>query len=298
MKTFWKRAGWLGLAVTTLLASFGLQLIMAFIAVIPSSVMAGIKIGMEGITDADEILRITTEMTSEAAIWGVLLYHIVSLPVFGLWYYYGCGRKKAVWPHKVFTLKSFASTFIAGFGLCVLANGIAMSLMYLTPTLYQQYVELMESAGMGLNPVAIIAAVVFAPIGEELLCRGLAMHYAEKMTEGLRSRKAAFWIANAVQALLFGIMHANFVQGTYAFVLGLALGWLRKKYNSLYPAMLAHFAVNFLSTFVMEYLFGWIPESWVGVVILLTGGVVVTGLCVLWTREKKIEAAEAEEALG
>lgn len=276
MKNLWKRTGWFGLALTALIASLGLQIIMGVIAILPASFMAGIEAGMQGITDVAEIEALVLEKSMGAAVWGVLFYHVISLPVFGLWYYFGCGRSKAVSPAKVFSVKSFLATLIAGFGLCLLANGIAMLLQYLTPTLFEQYVQMMETAGMGESPIAIIAAVLLAPIGEEILCRGIVMHYGEKMASGIGSEKVSFWIANVLQALLFGIMHGNFVQGTYAFILGMGLGLLRRRYNSLYPAMLCHFAINFLSTYVMGILFGWVPENAFGTILLFVMGIIIT----------------------
>ena len=286
MNNFWKRTGWFGLAVAALAASLVLQIIMGVIAVLPASFMAGIEAGRQGITDMAEIEALVLEKSMGAAPWGVLFYHILSLPVFGVWYYFGCGRPKAVHPKKVFTVKTFVATFITGFGLCMVANGIAMLLQYLTPALFEQYMELMESAGMGENAMTIIAAVILAPVGEEILCRGIVLHYAQKMSAGIGNEKVSFWIANVFQALLFGIMHSNFVQGTYAFILGMGLGLLRRKFNSLYPAMLCHFAINFLSTYVMGALFGWVPENALGTLLILVLGAVVTAVSAAMMKEK------------
>lgn len=291
MSNFWKRTGWFGLAVTALIASLGMQILMGVIAMLPASIMAGVEAGMQGITDMAEMEAQIMEKAMGAASWGVLFYHIISLPVFGLWYYFGCGKPKAQNPVKVLKVRGFVAAFVAGFGLCLVANGIAMVLQYLTPTLFEEYLQLMETAGMGENPVTIIAAVLLAPIGEELLCRGIIMHYGKKMAAGIGSEKVSFWIANVLQALLFGIMHGNFVQGTYAFILGMGLGLLCHRYKSLYPAMLCHFAVNFLSTYVMGYLFGWVPENLVGTLIISVLGIVITGIAAMLAKEKNIQEA-------
>lgn len=289
MSGFWKRTGWFGMAVTALLASLALQILMGVVAMLPVSIMAGVEAGMQGITDMAEVEAMITEKVMGAASWGVLFYHVISLPVFGLWYYFGCGRPKAGNPVKVLKARGIAVSFVAGFGLCLVANGIAMLLQYLTPNLFEQYMQLMESAGMGENPVTIIAAVILAPIGEELLCRGIIMHYGKKMAAGIGNETVSFWIANVLQALLFGIMHGNFVQGTYAFILGLGLGVLCRRYKSLYPSMLCHFAINFLSTYVMGYLFGWVPENMAGTLIISVLGIVITGLAAVLSKEKAVQ---------
>ncbi len=289
MNSFWKRTGWFGLAVTALIASLGLQILMGVVALLPASIMAGIEAGTKGLTDAAEIQALVAEKANGAISWGVLFYHIISLPVFGLWYYFGCGRHKAGNPVKVLKARGLIVSFVAGFGLCLVANGIAMLLQYLTPSLFESYMELMESAGMGESPVTIIAAILLAPIGEELLCRGIILHYGKKMAAGIGSENVSFWIANVLQALLFGIMHGNFVQGTYAFILGMGLGVLCRRYKSLYPSMLCHFAINFLSTYVMGYLFGWVPENMAGTLIVSVLGIAITGLAVVLGRERNIQ---------
>lgn len=272
MNQFWKRTGWVGMAVLGLLASLALQLALGSACAVVSAFIAGIRGGMQGLGE-DALMELVTNATLEGAVWGMLAYHIVSLPVFGLWYYFGCGRKKIVNPLRVIHAKTFVVILVMALGMCLFANGIVLAEEFLLPALFQQYMELLDQAGFGVNPLTVIASILAAPIGEEILCRGIIFHYAGKATEGMSNRRAAFWIANVVQALLFGIMHGNITQGAYAFVLGLALGYLRFRYDSLYASMLAHFLVNFLSNFIMGFLV--IPESMFGAVILLVLGAVI-----------------------
>ena len=75
---------------------------------------------------------------------------------------------------------------------------------------------MMERSGIGTNGMVIFATVCLAPIGEELVFRGLTMKYAEKAF-------GRFWAANLLQAFLFGVIHMNWVQGVYAFFGGLVL---------------------------------------------------------------------------
>lgn len=71
----------------------------------------------------------------------------------------------------------------------------------------------------------------------------------------------SFHIANFLQALIFGLVHFNIIQGLYAFVIGLFLGCVREKYDSLLPAMLLHFAVNASSLFLLGGLLNRIPDT-------------------------------------
>lgn len=276
MQSFWKRTGWFLLCVTALLASMILQVGLGALCMLPATFSAAAEAARMGITDFARLQEYTYEAALNAAPIGVFAYHIVSLPIFGLWLYFGCGRKKPGSPFGVFTVKRVLTVVVCGLGLCIFANGFVMAGEYLFPAAIEAYAEMMENAQMGTSIWTIIASVVLAPIGEELLCRGIIFHYAQRMMAGMKSKTAAFWAANAVQAFLFGVMHGNFVQGSYAFLLGLGLGWLRHRYDSLYPSMLGHFVVNFSSLFLIGRLLGMVPEGFLSAVgVLLAGGVLV-----------------------
>lgn len=84
-----------------------------------------------------------------------------------------------------------------------------------------------------------LATILFAPVVEEILFRGLVMNALEK------AKGPAFAIIGS--ALLFGIWHGIFIQSVYTFFLGLFAGFLYyKKRNIMYP-ITVHFVNNFLS---------------------------------------------------
>ncbi len=288
MKNPGKKFGYLGLALLALFSSLGLQMIVALAA----GVVAGVIKGMAAAAQGGDYAAAVMEAVETGVVWGVLGYHVIALPVYSLWYYFGCGRKKPGNPARVFTVKRLVFILLASAGLYLFAEGMVLSEEFLTPRLFEQYVKLMEQAQFGVNPLTIIASVLLAPIGEELLCRGVIFHYSQKATADMANRTQAFWIANGIQALLFGILHANFVQGSYAFVLGLGLGYLRYRYNSLYPSMLAHFLVNFLSTYVFSYLLQGLSESVPTALMLLVVGALIAFLGV------KIGLSEKQAGLG
>ena len=72
-----------------------------------------------------------------------------------------------------------------------------------------------------------------APVIEELVFRGLILHYC-----------SGFMAANLIQALLFGLYHGNVIQGIYAFIFGLLLGFIAIKTDSLIIGMLLHMIIN------------------------------------------------------
>lgn len=81
--------------------------------------------------------------------------------------------------------------------------------------------------------VAVIPAFV-----EEFSFRGIILGSLRKYSDGF---------AVLVSAILFGVMHGNFMQMPFAFVVGLVLGIVCVKTNSLLPSMIIHFANNAIS---------------------------------------------------
>jgi membrane protease YdiL (CAAX protease family) len=98
---------------------------------------------------------------------------------------------------------------------------------------------------------SILLAVFFSPIWEEILFRGF---FLNRLNESL-----GFWKANLIASLLFMFAHwpywvskfgfpAHVIKDSInVFLLGSLFGWLMKKTNSLWPAIGAHVANNFLS---------------------------------------------------
>ncbi|HSB11186.1 MAG TPA: type II CAAX endopeptidase family protein [Blastocatellia bacterium] len=97
----------------------------------------------------------------------------------------------------------------------------------------------------------VLAGVFVSPIWEETLFRGF---FLNRLNESL-----SFWKSNLISAALFVLAHVPYwvsknglspnVMRDLAnvFLLGCLFGWVMKKTNSLWPAIGAHIANNFLS---------------------------------------------------
>lgn len=174
---------------------------------------------------------------------------------------------------RVFTPRALLMVLVIAVGLNYGINCLLQLVYVAAPQLLENYMELMENSGLGVNAWANAAAVILAPLGEELVFRGVAFFYAGKAVSGMRNPRAAFWIANCIQALLFGIYHLNPVQGLYAFFIGLALGYLCRKYQSLIPGMLAHLVFNGMSTLLGDGIYTWIPDNAIGYSLVGAAGI-------------------------
>ncbi len=79
------------------------------------------------------------------------------------------------------------------------------------------------------NVVMLLVAWIVAPIGEELIFRGLLLRRLEKYGKVL---------AILVTSLLFGLLHMNFAQSVNAFCLGLVLGYVAMEYSVIWSILL------------------------------------------------------------
>ena len=266
MKTFWKKTGWFGMCVLVLVVSIVLQLIASVAGQIPITFAAGFQAASQGITDVELIQQIAYDAIMDNMSLILLFTHLLLLLAFGLWYRLGCIRRM---PRKQSLKQSLSGRNIlvilmVALGMCFFVN-FGMSVLYplIPSSIMEAYEEMMQSAGIGEDPLAIFAAVCIAPIGEELIYRGTCMYYANRLTEDMPDRRKAFWVANCIQALGFGVFHFNIIQGSYAFLLGLALGYLCRKCGSILASMLAHALINAASSFLWEPVANLLPESYI-----------------------------------
>lgn len=246
-------------------------------------------------TAPDYLTKISALMM-EAAPSGVTLYHIIGIFLFGFWFKL-CFKKPRPTIKKSFakvTKESVVLAVLGGLVLCLFANSTIMVEYHLIPNVVNAYMEMAETAGLGGDSLMMLfTTVIMAPIGEEFLCRGVILHYAKKAF-------GKFWLANILQAVMFGCIHGNWVQGIYAFVIGLILGWLVKKYDSLVPAMLLHFVVNASSsswaTWMMNSLYGEdMPSLPVGLVWLAVTSAAMIAILVYKDKKDREKASALNE---
>lgn len=135
-------------------------------------------------------------------------------------------------PSRVLNFKKSSPILILWGIILIIASGVVIEpLLELFPE--QWFTMLNRYMGSGIW--AIVTAVVAAPILEELLFRGVIQRSISLKYGGL--------VGVVVAAAIFGIIHFNPVQVVNAFVVGLILGFIYYKTNSLISVMIIH-AVN------------------------------------------------------
>ena len=78
---------------------------------------------------------------------------------------------------------------------------------------------------------------LLAPLAEELVFRGAVLRAL------LRWHKNA-WVGIAISAVLFAIIHMNPAQMPHAFLVGLLLGWMYYRTDSIVPGVVFHWVNN------------------------------------------------------
>lgn len=280
-----KKIGRTIVAFLPVLACFVLQvvvmLVMEIVLLFPTIMQA-----ISGKVGYDEMMLAVSGQIMDNLMTMQIAAQIAMLVVFGLWYYFVYGKKKR--PETAEKPEGIHVVLIALMGLILqLGIGSVLSLLEsMVPKLFEYYNELMELMGMGEMSLPVLIAVsIMAPLSEEVLCRGVILRLAERVSP-------RFWVVNVIQALAFGILHGNLVQGTYAFLLGLLLGYIYGKYRNIWLCMLLHAAMNF-SSFIVSPFYSLFPEESLTAVFVIVL-VVSIPLFVLCFRPFVVKRQEAQ----
>ena len=282
-----KKAGWLILTALPAALCYAMQYACAYAVLY----YYYFKLKAERPDEPSGFLKLLASVQySGNAIYGVVLYHVIAVVVFGLFYYFVWGKKKRPAGTEKPKWHRIPVIIVMGVLLQIAISG-ALNLIYVwKPEWLREYLQMMQTIGLGdMTFLVILASVILAPIGEELLCRGIMLKLAEKVTN-------RFWLANILQALAFGVIHGNLVQGSYAFILGLVLGYVYGKYRNIWICMLLHAVINFSSNYVDEIFYA-LPENafvaGMAVIVLVT--VLLLAGC-FWSLGKISKPQQTSEA--
>ena len=238
--------------------------------------------GQTGIGNPSQIFEAITGVARSSQYLQVtnITFGIVSLIVMGLWYLRRFVRPARGKIRKIpggFSIHTVLSLIILAFGLQLLGAFIVEGYGQYLPDLYEKYNSLMTHAGFdgsSLWILTVVYSVLVAPFAEEFAFRGLTYRFARGALP--------FWLANIWQALLFGILHANLIQGTYAFVIGLFLGYIAHRGRGIKYSILCHILVN-LCAFAAPGLISILTDTHRIPGMAITAGLIVFGLWIFTT---------------
>lgn len=220
----------------------GVQFVVAFVSMIilavqyavesPGNVNYVTQMLMRSIQEPDFLTNLTVIATAISAVIAVFFYWL-------LW-----GRKKTeadkqYFREKVLKGKNFLMICVATVGLYFLAILISNIIEIVSPDTMKKYNEMMDMALGGNLLMAMFATIILAPISEECIMRGMIFQNLQKYF--------SVPMAIAIQAVIFGIFHMNWVQGLYVLPVGAALGFVAAKSKSVLPCIYMHMFYNFMS---------------------------------------------------
>ena len=99
---------------------------------------------------------------------------------------------------------------------------------------------------MKYHPLCVLLLVLVGPLTEELIFRAGIVRY-------LRQRHLPSWLAAAVAALAFAVVHQNWAQAVPAFVIGWIFGLFYLRTGNLSLCLPAHIANNLFALGVMYF---------------------------------------------
>ena len=213
-----------------MLAVIGIYLLSTVATSLVVSVIAAISGGAESFAErvsSGPMSALSYALSMGATIAGVLIYRKLRR---------GTGRMFH------FSLRGFNPMLILwGFVMVLLTGVVIEPVLELFPDAFLKMIDKMGMHGGW----SILMLVVLAPVMEEVLFRGILL-------ESVRSKHSA-GRAIVVSALMFGVIHLIPQQVVNAFAIGLILGYIYVRTESLWPVIIIHALNNAMAYVIMQW---------------------------------------------
>lgn len=257
-----------------------LILVIFILSQIVASVVALAMMGMD--LTASDGLGINIDDMDPVTIGRATLVASAAVVII-LWISRLAGRKVLGVPKTLTPVAALLG--VAGFLL--LAHGISFLTM---PFGLDDFGMTEQFEGMTKDFWCILALCVVVPMAEEMVFRA-------GILRKMREAGCGKWVAIITTAVAFGLFHGNPLQAVPAIAMGIALGWLYTKTNSIVLCALAHIANNSLACVEMIF-----PQFEAYIENLSTVSTVLLGICfaylgirILTSALKKVEAEDDAE---
>lgn len=211
-----------------------LQIILILVLFVLSQVVASVvALFMMGVDfTASDGLGINLEDMSPVVI-GRATLAASAVVIVVMWLSRLAGRKVLGVPKTLTPIAALLSVF----GFLLLAHGISFMTL---PLDLDDFGTTEQFAGMTKDFWSVLAICIVVPAAEEMVFRAGVLR---KLLEAGFGK----WLAIVTTAVAFGVFHGNPLQAIPAVLMGIALGWLYTKTNSLVLCLLAHIANNSLA---------------------------------------------------
>lgn len=162
-----------------------------------------------------------------------------------------------------FPILAYILIIILGFSVQISTDSVLYILSKAATDIFKSYHRMMESFTTGVTPLFLITVIILGPIAEEIMFRGLTMHYAEKISGSLGG-------AIILQGILFGLYHGTIIQGIYAIIFGIMLGVICVRSRSLIPSTFLHMIINGSLYVIPNALFANVPVAVTLLIVSIT----------------------------
>ena len=238
--------------------------VLVFVATM--ALLYGAAVGGAVIGGDRAIELIDRFMTENMNLFSCLIY-VVPGAVFITWYYFAFVEKRGIretlYSHtRRLSPACFGWIVLLGFAVQHVISLLMAVIYAIMPSAMDQYTEMIDSSGISQYSILwAVSTLILPPIVEEIIFRGLILQY-------LGRAGARFLVANLIQAVLFGVLHMNFVQGIYTALLGFLLGWLAYRYDSILVPMVLHAIFNLFGTVLVDLESRFLPDIVLTLIIL------------------------------
>lgn len=189
-----------------------------------------------------DIVNITKEMYIFIGQYSPVIYIAAFIVSILIYYVVFKARKKNIIKEAGFSKIPFYKVFIlvfVGIATNIIIDFILPNIMnyFNIEQTFSEYEILMERVLSSNNTVLLLLSIgILFPILEEIVFRGFIFN---ELRKNISLTKAI-----GIQAFLFGILHINPVQGSYAFILGLLFAYVYIWTESIWAPIVFHIVIN------------------------------------------------------
>ncbi|MCL1793033.1 MAG: CPBP family intramembrane metalloprotease [Oscillospiraceae bacterium] len=216
----------------------GAQIVVSVFYAVAAAVAIGVQIAMENAASGK---KVDAENIGEIIFSEIDLKIPMIISIFAAFLVMFLILRKEWKAERLWNLKNIGPAFVfclsLGFAMNILTNCV---LSFLPIREYSSPIDDIVGSNLVFD---FLVFALFAPILEEIIFRGVVQRRLAKMVN--------LHFAIILQAFLFGLIHMNFIQGMYAFVLGIIIGYIYHWHDSIWFAFAIHISFNATSILLL-----------------------------------------------
>lgn len=233
----------------------------------------------------DSMMNQLMEKMNLISYESMLLAAIIALPILFRKFKKDCATRKMIGIEKDYnkvSYKWYGIPILMGISAAIAGNNmITMSGLEQNSESFAQVNEVLTAGSFGLQ---ILGVGILVPIVEEILFRGIIFKRLGEMMPLVQ--------AGIYSAFIFGLLHANLVQGIYGFFIGILMCLAYERFHSLMAPILMHVSANLIVVVAAGLNFGY--QS-LAMFYLVTALMCVLVIVAVWMLEAYVRPLNPEQ---